>query len=153
MTALLLKIYQICLPIAFIGLWKLLNSRKSQIFPSNFKERYKKFFKLDERIVGRLICAVTISTKCWNSAWLKKCFCRICTLGYVSLRAVPAYSLRAEYKMPIKTTTTICGGRSKFLHESGFQFHLETNCPLANTTVTFLMIISECGCKWNNANN
>lgn len=38
-------------------------------------------------------------------------------------------SLRAEYEMPIKTSTTICGGRSEFLHESGLQFHWAARCP------------------------
>lgn len=49
---------------------------------------------------------------------------------------------------------TICGGRSKSLDESGFQFHLEAKCLQAwSHSSAFLVIKSGCGWIWGKANN
>lgn len=48
--------------------------------------------------------------------------------GSVAPGAAAVCSLRAEYEMPVKTSATICGGRSEFLHVSGLGFQWAAGC-------------------------
>lgn len=84
---------------------------------------------------------------------LSQSFAILASNTSVSVRTNTAYSLRLEREMANKDLT-ICGGRSKSLDESSFQFHLEAKCLQARShSSAFLVIKSGCGWIWGEANN